>query len=34
MQFNRQRHKDFWIYGKPLYVDLARDYPEKLKKLC
>lgn len=29
----RQRHKDFWTYGKQLYVDLARDYPEKLKKL-
>jgi carbonic anhydrase/acetyltransferase-like protein (isoleucine patch superfamily) len=29
----QQRHKEFWTYGKQLYVDLARDYPEKLKKL-
>jgi carbonic anhydrase/acetyltransferase-like protein (isoleucine patch superfamily) len=27
-----QRHKDFWSYGKQLYVDLAREYPDKLKK--
>ncbi len=29
----QQKHKDFWIYGKQLYVDLAREYPEKFKKL-
>jgi len=33
MHFNRERHKDFRTYGKQLYVDLARDYPGKLKKL-
>jgi hypothetical protein len=27
------RRKDFWIYGKQLYIDLAREYPGKLKKL-
>ncbi len=29
----KQKHKDFWTYGKQLYVDLARDYPDKFKKL-
>jgi len=29
----QQKHKDFWTYGKQLYVDLAREYPEKFKKL-
>ncbi|MBW2653410.1 MAG: gamma carbonic anhydrase family protein [Deltaproteobacteria bacterium] len=29
----KQKHKDFWTYGKQLYVDLAREYPEKLEKL-
>ena len=29
----RQKHKDFWTYGKQLYVDLARDYPDKFEKL-
>ncbi|MEA1966745.1 MAG: gamma carbonic anhydrase family protein [Thermodesulfobacteriota bacterium] len=29
----KQKHKDFWTYGKQLYVDLAREYPEKFKKL-
>jgi len=27
------RHKAFWIYGKQLYVDLAREYPAKFEKL-
>jgi len=27
------RHKEFWTYGKQLYVDLARDYPAKFEKL-
>ncbi|OPY90709.1 MAG: serine acetyltransferase [Syntrophus sp. PtaU1.Bin208] len=27
------RHKEFWTWGKQLYVDLARSYPEKLKRL-
>lgn len=29
----KQKHKDFWTYGKQLYIDLAREYPEKFKKL-
>jgi len=28
-----QKHKDFWTYGKQLYVDLAREYPAKFKKI-
>jgi len=27
------RHKEFWTWGKQLYVDLAKSYPEKLKRL-
>ncbi len=26
-------HKDFWIYGKQLYVDLAHRYPEELERI-
>jgi carbonic anhydrase/acetyltransferase-like protein (isoleucine patch superfamily) len=29
----KQKHKDFWTYGKQLYVDLAGEYPEKFEKL-
>jgi carbonic anhydrase/acetyltransferase-like protein (isoleucine patch superfamily) len=29
----KQKHKDFWTYGKQLYIDLAREYPKKLKRL-
>jgi carbonic anhydrase/acetyltransferase-like protein (isoleucine patch superfamily) len=29
----KAKHKDFWTYGKQLYVDLAKEYPEKFKKL-
>jgi len=29
----KQKHKDFWTYGKQLYVDLAGEYPEKFVKL-
>ena len=29
----KKKHKDFWTYGKQLYVDLAEEYPEKFKKL-
>ncbi len=29
----KQKHKDFWTYGKQLYIDLAREYPEKFKML-
>jgi carbonic anhydrase/acetyltransferase-like protein (isoleucine patch superfamily) len=27
------RHKEFWTWGKQLYVDLAKSYKEKLKRL-
>ena len=27
------KHKDFWTYGKQLYVDLAKEYPEKFEQL-
>ncbi len=29
----QQKHKDFWTYGKQIYVDLAREYPEKLHRM-
>lgn len=29
----KQKHKDFWTYGKQLYVDLAKEYPDKLVKM-
>ncbi len=29
----QQSHKDFWTYGKQLYIDLASTYPEKFEKL-
>lgn len=29
----QQKHKDFWTYGKQLYVDLAREYPEKFQRV-
>ena len=29
----KQKHKDFWTYGKQLYVDLAAEYPEKLVRI-
>ncbi len=29
----KEKHKNFWTYGKQLYVDLAHDYPYKLEKL-
>jgi len=29
----QKKHKDFWTYGKQLYVDLAREYPEKLQRI-
>jgi|JFJP01.1.fsa_nt_gi hypothetical protein len=28
-----KRHKDFSIYEKQLYMNLAREYPAKFKKL-
>ncbi len=29
----QQRHKDFWTYGKQLYVDLAKSYPAEFEKI-
>ena len=29
----KQRHKEFWTYGKQLYVDLARRYPRDLERI-
>jgi carbonic anhydrase/acetyltransferase-like protein (isoleucine patch superfamily) len=27
------RHKKFWTYGKQLYIDLAKEYPDKLIRI-
>ena len=29
----KPEHKKFWRYGKQLYVDLAHEYPDKLKRI-
>ena len=29
----QQNHKDFWIYGKQLYVDLAKRYPQEFEQI-
>ncbi|MBN1276586.1 MAG: gamma carbonic anhydrase family protein [Deltaproteobacteria bacterium] len=29
----KDRHKDYWTWGKQLYVDLARSYCKKLKRI-
>jgi len=29
----KQRHKEFWTYGKQLYVDLARQYPRDFERI-
>ena len=29
----QQKHKDFWIYGKQLYVDLAKKYRREFKRI-
>jgi len=29
----KQRDKDFWTYGKQLYVDLAKQYPLELERI-
>lgn len=29
----QQRHKDFWLYGKQLYVDLAHRYDRELQRI-
>ena len=28
-----ERHKEFWNYGKDLYVDLAARYPQGCRRL-
>ena len=28
-----ERHKKFWRYGKQLYIDLAKEYPNKLERI-
>jgi carbonic anhydrase/acetyltransferase-like protein (isoleucine patch superfamily) len=28
-----KKHKDFWTYGKQLYVDLAEEYPRKFERI-
>ena len=28
-----ERHKKFWKYGKQLYIDLAKEYPDKLERI-
>ena len=27
------RHKQFWTYGKQLYIDLAKEYPNKFERI-
>ncbi len=29
----KERHKEFWTYGKQLYRDLARDYEDRFEKI-
>ncbi len=29
----QERHKEFWTYGKQLYVDLAALYPEQFERI-
>ena len=29
----KDKHKEFWTYGKQLYIDLAAEYPDSLEKL-
>jgi len=28
-----ERHKKFWTYGKQLYIDLAKEYPDKFERI-
>jgi carbonic anhydrase/acetyltransferase-like protein (isoleucine patch superfamily) len=28
-----ERHKEFWTWGKQLYMDLAEEYPRKCKRI-
>jgi len=29
----RDKHKEFWTYGKQLYIDLAKEYPDKIERI-
>jgi len=29
----RQDQKDFWLYGKQLYIDLAHRYEKELERI-
>ena len=29
----KEKHKKFWTYGKQLYIDLAKEYPEKFHQI-
>ena len=29
----KKRQKEFWLYGKQLYIDLAHQYPHKFEKI-
>ena len=29
----QDKHKKFWTYGKQLYVDLAKEYPDKIERI-
>jgi carbonic anhydrase/acetyltransferase-like protein (isoleucine patch superfamily) len=28
-----ERHKKFWAYGKQLYIDLTKEYPDKFERM-
>jgi carbonic anhydrase/acetyltransferase-like protein (isoleucine patch superfamily) len=28
-----ERHKEYWTYGKQLYIDLAKEYPAKFQRI-
>ena len=29
----QDKHKKFWTYGKQLYIDLAKEYPDKIERI-
>lgn len=29
----QDKHKTFWTYGKQLYIDLAKEYPDKIERI-
>jgi hypothetical protein len=28
-----EKHKTFWNYAKDLYINLAKEYPDKLERI-